>query len=272
MINLIADYHTHTLYSHGKGTILDNVLAAKDKGLKEIAITDHSFRHFAFGVKKRKIKKMRQEIDSINEKYADIKVLLGLECNIISKDGKIDVDEDSLKYLDIVALGYHMLVLAHGFLDYYHIYLKNYFSKLNKTMAKRMTQYNTDIMIKAINNYDIDFITHPGARIPMDIRKLSYEASRTNTALEINANSNIMTVEDIKTAAKLGAKFVINSDAHRPSDIGNFKDALLLAKEAGLKDKQIINAAGYLETAVGGIEDEFYNSNGSFGGRKEPSS
>ena len=63
MIKLVADYHTHTLYSHGKGTIIDNVLAAREKGLKAIAITDHGFNHLTFGVKKRKLKKMRQEID-----------------------------------------------------------------------------------------------------------------------------------------------------------------------------------------------------------------
>ena len=35
------DYHTHTIFSHGKGTIADNVEAARSKGLKGIAITDH---------------------------------------------------------------------------------------------------------------------------------------------------------------------------------------------------------------------------------------
>ena len=37
---LTADYHTHTPYSHGKNTILENAAVAKAKGLKEIAITD----------------------------------------------------------------------------------------------------------------------------------------------------------------------------------------------------------------------------------------
>ena len=200
MIKLIADYHTHTIYSHGKGTIKDNVLAARQKGLKEIAITDHGFRHFAFGVKRKNLEKMRQEIDSINENYDDIKVLLGLECNIISRDGRVDIDDASFKYLDILALGYHMLVLPQSISDYLHTYGKNYISKFNKTVAVRMIQYNTEAMIKAINNYKIDFITHPGARISMDIRQLAYEASKVGTALEINSNSNTMSVKDIKVA------------------------------------------------------------------------
>jgi putative hydrolase len=40
---ITADYHTHTRYSHGKGTIEDNVRVARDMGLKSIAIADHGF-------------------------------------------------------------------------------------------------------------------------------------------------------------------------------------------------------------------------------------
>ncbi|HOR86487.1 MAG TPA: PHP domain-containing protein, partial [Bacillota bacterium] len=50
-MKLYADYHTHTIYSHGTGSIMDNVTAAKNKGLTEIAVTDHGIRHFAYGVR-----------------------------------------------------------------------------------------------------------------------------------------------------------------------------------------------------------------------------
>lgn len=245
MIKLVADYHTHTVYSHGKGTIMDNVQAARRKGLKEIAITDHGQRHFAFGVKKNDLEKMRQEIDSINEKYDDIKVLLGLECNIISKDGRVDIDDESMKYLDILALGYHMMVLPQSISDCLHIYGKNYISRFSRAMINKIIQQNTDAMIRAINNYKIDFITHPGARIPMDTKRLSVEAAKVGTALEINSKSNIMSVEYIKAAAESGVKFVINSDAHTPEDVGNFRNAIRLAEEAGLTNEQILNEISF---------------------------
>ena len=52
---LTGDYHTHTVYSHGKGTVLENAMQAKALGLKEIAITDHGFEQLAFGIKNKKM-------------------------------------------------------------------------------------------------------------------------------------------------------------------------------------------------------------------------
>ena len=52
---LTGDYHTHTIYSHGSGTVMDNAVAAKELGLKEIAITDHGFEQMAFGIKRNKV-------------------------------------------------------------------------------------------------------------------------------------------------------------------------------------------------------------------------
>ena len=60
---LTSDYHTHTPYSHGKNTVLENAMAAKAKGLKEIGITDHGFNHLVFGLKRRKLVDLRAEIN-----------------------------------------------------------------------------------------------------------------------------------------------------------------------------------------------------------------
>ena len=69
MYRIIADFHTHTRYSHGKGSIEDNVLAARRKGLEKIAITDHGFRHIRIGIKPNDVDKMREEVQRLNDKY-----------------------------------------------------------------------------------------------------------------------------------------------------------------------------------------------------------
>ena len=65
---LTGDYHTHTTYSHGKGTVLENALAAKEKGLKEIAITDHGFEQMAFGIKRKKVPQLIKDCREATEK------------------------------------------------------------------------------------------------------------------------------------------------------------------------------------------------------------
>jgi putative hydrolase len=95
-MKLFADYHTHTVYSHGKGTIRENVEEAMRKGLKEIVISDHGPGHFTYGVKIKNIKKMREEIEELKKEYNNIDIKLGVEANLISCDGDLDVKNDYL--------------------------------------------------------------------------------------------------------------------------------------------------------------------------------
>ena len=73
---MVFDHHTHTVYSHGKGTIEDNVKEAAAKGLESIAITDHGPGHLTYGRDKNKLPQMRAEIDRRQDKYPQIKILL----------------------------------------------------------------------------------------------------------------------------------------------------------------------------------------------------
>ena len=107
-MKILADYHTHTIYSHGKGTIEDNVKVAISKGIETLGISDHSYGHLTYGVKRDDIFKMREEIDILNEKYKNkIKILLGVESNILDDKGNIDYDDKIGDVLDYVMAGYH---------------------------------------------------------------------------------------------------------------------------------------------------------------------
>ncbi|MBZ4663416.1 MAG: hypothetical protein JG776_1118 [Caloramator sp.] len=243
MIKIFGDYHTHTIYSHGKGTIEENVVAAINKGLKEIVISDHGPGHMFFGVNYKKLKKMRAEIDKLNEKYKDkIKIYLGVEANIISTEGDIDVTEKELKLLDKILVGFHNGAKLKSLKDFYILYIKNKMAKYNKKLREECRRTNTHALIKAINKYKIDIITHPGAKVDIDTRELAKAAVKRGTALEINSSHRFLTLDYVKIAMEEGVMFSIDSDAHKPEDVGNFDWALNVAKQANLPPTRIINA------------------------------
>ena len=101
-MKLTGDYHTHTMFSHGSGTIEDNVKAAIAQGLDSIAITDHGFRHVAYCVRRSDFPYLRKEVTRLRKLYPDIRILLGLETNIQANDGTIDLSDKDVDKLDIV--------------------------------------------------------------------------------------------------------------------------------------------------------------------------
>ncbi len=116
---IIADYHTHTTYSHGKGSIEDNVKKAINKGLKTIAITDHGSKHFIFGVSEKNLLKQKEEINTILQKYPDFQLLFGVESNITGIDGGYDITTGFENNFDIILCGFHKPVWADKFTDYF---------------------------------------------------------------------------------------------------------------------------------------------------------
>lgn len=241
-MKIFADYHTHTIYSHGKGTVEDNVKSAISKGLSRIAICDHGPGHIGFGLDKSKLKQMRKEIDEYNKKYQEIDILLGVESNIVSYNGDIDIDDEMIKYFDIIAVGFHYGVLMNNIKDNYRVFILNTFAKTFKGINEKMKQLNTKALLMAMDKYPIDFITHPGAKLDVDIDLLAKGAAEKKVALEINSKHGHLTVENIKKAAKYDVKFVLGSDAHHPSRVGNFDESIKRVIAANLDVDKIINA------------------------------
>jgi putative hydrolase len=241
-MKLYADYHTHTLYSHGKGTIRENVEAAIKKGLKEIVISDHGPGHLTYGVKRKNLVKMRKEIDELKKQYDNINILFGVEANLTSIDGDIDLVDEDFKLFDKVLMGYHNGAKPKTLKDGYLLFARNYLSKLVPSLREICRKTNTDAMIKAINKYKIDIITHPGAKVSIDTRELARAAAKRGTALEINSSHGYLTVEYVKIAMEEGVNFTIDSDAHRPEDVGNFVLGIDTAVKAGLPEERILNA------------------------------
>ncbi|MEF9952361.1 MAG: PHP domain-containing protein [Clostridium sp.] len=241
-MKIIADYHTHTVYSHGKGSIEDNVKVALEKNLKEIVISDHGPGHYLFGVKKKNLFKMREEIDNLQKKYPNIKIMLGVEANITSIDGDIDLDNETLKIIDKLLVGFHFGVTGKTLLDNNKLFIMPRIGKLYKGAEDYNKENITKAVINAIMKNNIDVLTHPGDKSPVDISLVAKAAKERGTLLEINAGHKHLTVEDAKIALSEGADFIINSDAHMPSRVGEVSCAIEIATKANIPVSRIKNA------------------------------
>lgn len=243
-LKLIHDYHTHTVYSrnnHGKGTIEENVKVGIKKGLKTIGISDHGPSHYLYGIRKENFPIIRQEIDAMQKKYPEIEILFGVEANVISYEGDIDIGEDERKYLDFINLGFHNGVVFKNLNSFYKYHLQNLGGKLLKNLRKKAIAENTNAMIKAIEKNDIFIITHPGDKIPLDIGKLAKAAERTNTILEINDHHPHLSVSEIKIASNYRVKFSLGSDAHNPEKVGQISNAMNRMLASGIDINRVIN-------------------------------
>ena len=234
---MVFDHHTHTTYSHGTGSILDNARIAHEKGLKSIAITDHGPGNFFYGMKMELIPKMREDIKAAREIYPDVKIFLGVEANTILKVPYLDVKPIEWDKLDIVLAGYHFAVFGSGMIP----------NRLGLKSQSLLVQ-NTDMILNALyyseeSGNHIDILTHPGDKGPFDIDNIARACEDTGTLMEINGKHPHLDIEGIKTAAKYDVKFVISSDAHVPENVGVFEPQLMRALEAGLDPERIVNIA-----------------------------
>jgi putative hydrolase len=221
-----ADLHIHTVASgHAFSTFTEIVQAAVEKGLKLIAITDHgpglpggahSYHFWNLRVLPR-------------EEYG-VKILRGVEANIVDADGNVDLEEDLLKALDIVHVGFHPRC---GYED-------------------RGAEKNTDTLIKVMRNPLVDVVVHPGnPKFPINIERVVDAAGENQVLLEIN-NSSFLTSTSragsyeidlgiVTEAKKRGLEIIVGSDAHFEDAVGNFDAALEVVKAADFPMDKILN-------------------------------
>ena len=234
MIKITQDFHTHSKYSklnHGKNTMEELVVAAISKGLDTIAITDHAPEH-PFGVWKCKLKKRKTEIEALREKYPQIKILCGLETNLVSDKGKIDINKKQRDDLDICLMGFHR---AGGI-------FRHLFYAIKMCFCKNRTEKNTDAYVRAIENNEINIITHPKQYIDVDCGRLAEAASKKGVLMEINNRHLCYTKEDVDAMLATNCKFVVDSDAHRAKDVGVFDNAIAFIEKYNIPLDRIVNA------------------------------
>ena len=144
-MKLYGDYHTHTIYSHGKGTVEENVVKAISVGLKEVAITDHGLKHVVFGLREKKVFKMREEIELLRIKYPEIKIYAGVEANINGLGGTVDLTKENIGWFDIIVAGYHKAVWPKKFTDFFTYHYSSLHEKLLDRKSTRLNSSHAEL-------------------------------------------------------------------------------------------------------------------------------
>jgi DNA polymerase (family 10) len=230
--DLKGDLHTHSEKTDGTMSIKDMALQARKKfGLDYIAITDHTKSlRLANGLNENQlldqINKI-QELNDVMDEYSTdngFRILSSAEVNIL-KDGTLDIVNNVLDKLDIVGASIHS----------------------NFSLSKDV---QTERLIKAAKNPNIDILFHPTGRIinkregySIDVEKIINTACETRTVLEINSSYNRLDLRDehIRLAVQNGVKLAINSDAHHPVHFAYLLFGIGQARRGWAKKIDVIN-------------------------------
>lgn len=238
---ITADYHTHTVYSrvgpyfHGKGRIIDNVRAASEKGLSELAITDHGPSDF-YGLDPKRIPEMRADIEEAQRAYPDVKIYLGVEADIVDSANGLDVAAGDFKDYDFVNAGYHYVPKCNMMGNF-----ASFHAPISEKYKAKLREDNTKRIVKALTSNNIKILTHPGDKAYINEEEVAAACEKTGTLVEINARHKHPNADDLKIYAAYDVNFVISSDAHKPEHVGRYAESLELAFEAGIGIDRIVN-------------------------------
>ena len=223
-MRIVADTHTHTLMSgHAHSTLLENVTEAKRKGLKFLAVTDHtgimpdapSETYFIC---------MRT---TIPDEYEGVYLLRGCEANILDETGKLDISERTLGRLEWVIASIHGV--------------------LTKPMDVKQC---TKLWRSIAENPHVDVIGHCGEeKFKFDYEEVIPAFAKFGKIVEINSSSfksrptckdNCMKIA--RLCEKYGVPLVVSSDAHFAADVGNVTQAVELLLQNGISEGAVLNA------------------------------
>ncbi len=195
-----TDLHSHTIFSQcGLHTILEMLNAAKDAGLKALAITDHG-----------PALNGRQNgpfFDRLNQPVPGIRLIRGIECNVVDESGTVDIKERYISLADVLLVGLHM--------------------NLPDTWSRETA---TNALISALEKQPwLDIVSHPlNFDFRVDFRELAGAAREMGRALEFNVSKILLgrvsideNREFIRICKEEGCLVAVNTDSHAVGELGN---------------------------------------------------
>ena len=223
--DLQGDVHMHTVETDGKNTIEEMAEAAKARGYKYMAITDHSKNlAFANGLDDARAMAHIQKIRQANARMDGITIFAGIEVDILA-DGDLDLSDDVLAQMDVVIASVH--------------------SVFNQEPAKM-----TERLLKAVANPNTSIIGHPTGRLQLrrdayqfDMDAVLTAAAKHKVAMELNSYPDRLDLNEVhlRQAKQRGVKIVINTDSHHTSHLDKIRYGILQARRAWLNKDDVLN-------------------------------
>jgi DNA polymerase (family 10) len=228
--------HCHTIYSDGSNTVEELARACRDAGYAYVGLTDHSpAAAYAGGLRAEDLTRQADEVDGVNASVQGIRVLKGVEADILA-DGRLDYDDQVLGRLDFVIASIH--------------------SRFNLSEPEMTAR-----MLAALDNPYVTIIGHPTGRLLLsrepygvDLDAVFEKAALVGVAMEINADPHRLDLDwrVLRRARERGVTISIGADAHSTSGIGNVEYGIGMARKGWLGASDVLNARpveGFLEFA-----------------------
>lgn len=220
-----GDLQMHSTWSDGQNTVEEMVAACEARNYEYLAITDHSKAvSVAGGLDAERLRKQWKEIEKVSERHERIRILKGMEVDILA-DGTLDLEDDLLEKLDIVLVAVH--------------------SKFNLPPAKQ-----TERILKALRHPRVQIFGHPTGRIlnrrgpiAFDLDEVLSCAAELGVAMELNAHPDRLDLMDLHLmeARRRGVKVVISTDAHRVEDLDLIRYGVEQARRGWLGKEHVLN-------------------------------
>ena len=230
-----GDLHMHTTATDGSATIAEIAAAAREIGLKFIAITDHSKRvAMANGLDEERLLQQWKAIEKFNAESDDeFLVLKGIECDIL-ENGDMDLPDSVLAQADWVIASLHY----------------------GQSQPRNQI---TDRIVGAIKNEHVSMVAHPTGRLlnkrqphEVDIQAVFDAAVECGKFLELNAAPKRLDLNDVylMAAKKRGIPIVINTDAHSTGGLSNMRFGIKQARRGQLTAADVANCWSWEELKV----------------------
>ena len=223
--DVIGMFHCHSKYSDGQNTVEEMALAAQELGYRYLTMTDHSqSAAYANGLRPEAVRKQQKEIDGLNKKNGDFRILKGIESDI-RPDGSLDYDGKVLKSFELV------IVSIHSGLD-----------MSEKDATKRI--------VAAVENPYTTILGHPTGRLllsrkgyPLNYEKVFDACLANNVAIEINANCHRLDLDwrHVRRAKERGLKLCIGPDAHSTGGLEDMIYGVGIARKGWLEVEDLLN-------------------------------